>query len=236
MPASKRESKPVLPPRIPLQILTGCRLQGMGHAICRTIQAAIAERSPYDAEAELTIALIRSHCSAADFSAWFGVKLGPRLWNLIHGDDDEPVNPSPEYPLQISCENSHLGASFAEAIKELGALSLHLLQRLKEDLTEGIDDNPLEAVKREAAGKAKAVWAQYPTALRLTIRQGYDRSRESRSVAFPQDAIDEDQSVEERAKRLTEGILTSMLKKLLKTSTGDIKCRITMYGQFYEHH
>lgn len=200
----------------------------MGHAICKTIQAAVAERSPAQSDAELTIALIRAHCTATDFAVWFGVKLGTRLWDLIHGDDDEPVNPSPEYPLQISVENSHLGANFAEAIKEISALSLHLLQRLKEDLTEGIDDNPLQAIKMESAGQAKARWAQYPTTLRLTIRQGYDRSRESKSVAFPQDAIDEDQPVEMRAKRLTEGILTSMLKKLLKTTDGELKCRITM--------
>lgn len=200
----------------------------MGHAICKTIKSVIAERCPADAEAPLTIALIRSHCSSVEFHSWFGAKLGSRLWALIHGDDDEPVNPSPEYPLQISVENSHLGASFSEAIKELSALSLHLLQRLKEDLTEGIDDNPLEAVKKETSGKAKAVWAQYPSTLRLTIRQGYDRSRESRSVAFPQDAIDENRPVEERARVLTSGILTNMLKKLVKSDHPDVRCRITM--------
>ena len=209
-----------------LELIPSDRLQGMGHAICKTIQAAIAERSPEDAEAPLTIALIRAHCSSLDFTTWFGAKLGPRLWSLIHGDDDEPVNPSPEYPLQISVENSHLGASFDEAIKEIGALSLHLLKRLKEDLTEGIDDNPLVAVKKETSGRAKAIWAQYPTTLRLTIRQGYDRSRESKSVAFPQDAIDEDIPVEERARILTSGILTTLLKKVVKQ--GDTKCRVTM--------
>ena len=198
------------------------------------------------------MAQIRSTCTSRDFEAWFGAKQASRLWSLLHGEDSEPVHPSPEYPLQISVEDSHYGiTSYKEAIAALGALALHLLQRLREDLTEGIDENPLIAaaaarsgsvdyddnVKGKGRASERMRWAQYPTTLRLTIRQGYDRQRETKSTSFPMDCIDEDTPIDVRADKMTQGILASLLKKLLKINTSStgvagsvpaVSCRITM--------
>lgn len=173
----------------------------------------------------MTVGLVRQYCTSQHFTTWFGAKLGPRLWGLLFGIDEEPVHPSPEYPVQISVENSHYGiTSFKQAVDEMGLLAAHLLDRLKEDLTEGIDGKKLEG----AGSNKRVFWAQYPTQLRLTIRQGYDRARESKSSPFPIDAIDDDVLVETRAARLTKGVLSSLLKKLLKGGGPDSGMRLTM--------
>lgn len=201
------------------------RVQGFGYAICKILRSHIdkvlgVEDPPWP----LTMSLVRLHCTEKQFSIWYGGKLGSRLWGLLTGEDDEPVHPSPEYPVQISVENSHYGiTNIKQAIDEMGVLVLHLLQRLREDLTEAIDGTILTA----DSGK-RVFWAQYPNQLRLTIRQGYEKTRETKSTAFPMDAIDEAIPVEQRANRLTKGVLTSLLKKLLKTTTADGTCSLTM--------
>lgn len=183
--------------------------------------------STFAAPRSLTAQTIRDNLDEATFIAKFGSKLGNRLWNLLHGIDDEPVNPSPEYPAQISVEDSHYGiTSFDQAITELRKLCIHLLQRLNEDLTEDMNGSPLPGTPSKVS--EGTYWALYPTNLRLTIRQGYDQSRQSTSVTFPVDALDEAVPAQERAERLTKGTLSAMLKKLLNTQPADVACRITM--------
>lgn len=139
--------------------------------------------------------------------------------------------PSPEYPAQISVEDSHYGiTTFDQAIVELGKLCVHLLQRLTEDLTEDLDGNPLApSILHANGGHSRVYWALYPTNLRLSIRLGYEGySRQSVSTSFPVDALDDTTSAEERAESLTRATLTPMLKKLLKAQSTDQPLRITM--------
>jgi len=201
-------------------------IQGFGHSISNTIRTHLDEvLGVADPPRVLTVGLVRQHCTDKAFLGWFGEKLGPRLWGLLFAVDNEPVHPSPEYPVQISVENSHYGiTNFKQAVDEMGLLAAHLLDRLKEDLTEGIDGKKVGT----ADASKKVLWAQYPTQLRLTIRQGYDRVRESKSTPFPIDAIDDDVPSEIRAARLTKGILTSLLKKILKGSGPDLNMRLTI--------
>lgn len=203
-------------------------MQGFGHSIGKTIESALHSEAGYEgANDSLSVQSIRSRLQEADLIRLFGAKLGQRLWKLLHGDDEEPVNPSPEYPVQISVEDSHYGiATFEEAVLEMRKLCIHLLQRLREDLTEDIDGTSLRANTSMQGTQAQSYWALYPTSLRLTIRQGYDSSRQSISVAFPVDAIDESTDFEERAARLIKRTLSPLLRKLVKTQG---TCRITMY-------
>jgi DNA polymerase iota len=208
------------------------RLQGFGSAIAHTVKTAIEEKSGIDIpERSLPIHLIREHLDQAVFLSKFGPKTGQRLWKLIHGDDEEPVNPSPEYPAQISVEDSHYGiTSFDQAITELGKLCIHLLHRLTEDLTEDLDGNPLvPSITSAGKGQPRIYWAMYPTNLRLSIRLGYDGyARQSVSTQFPVDALDDTRPAEERAERLTRNTLSPMLKRLLRTQTPNQPLRITM--------
>lgn len=170
---------------------------------------------------------IREQLDEAIFTRKFGSKLGDRLWNLIHGTDDEPVNPSPEYPAQISVEDSHYGiTSFDQAIIELKKLCKHLLERLAEDLTEDMNGDPLAGSGSRTS--QSTYWALYPSSLRLTIRQGYDHTRQSVSTTFPVDALDVSKPPEDRADRLTKGTLSGMLRKLLGAQPSNVACRITM--------
>lgn len=208
------------------------RLQGFGLAIAQTVKSAIEQKAQIVLpERSLPIQLIREHLNGTIFIDKFGPKLGKRLWALIHGDDQEPVNPSPEYPAQISVEDSHYGiTSFEQAIKELRKLCVHLLQRLSEDLTEDMDGNPLLPTAVNAKGaKSRTYWALYPTNLRLSIRLGYEGyARQSVSTQFPVDALDDTHSAEERAEGLIKSTLTAMLRKLLKAHSPDQPLRITM--------
>jgi DNA polymerase iota len=209
-------------------------LQGFGYAIAKTVQNALRERAIPDLDYhKLTCQMIRDNLDEKAVASLFGAKLGSRLWSILHGNDEEPVNPSPEYPLQISVEDSHYGiTSFTEAVAAMHKLCLHLLQRLKEDLTEDMNGDALASTKTVGpAGIERKVtyWARYPTSLRLSIRQGYDGfSRQSISTTFPVDALDEDVSAEERSRTLTQNLLTSLLKKLLGAQGTSGQCRITM--------
>lgn len=210
------------------------RLQGFGHAIANTVKAALDGRprvqspeSTFAAPRSLTVQTIRENLDKGTFVTKFGHKLGSRLWDLLHGNDEEPVNPSPEYPAQISIEDSHYGiTSFEQAITELRKLCAHLLQRLNEEFTEDMHGGPLAGAGSKPS--RNTYWALYPTSLRLTIRQGYDHSRQSISVSFPVDALDEFIPAEERAEQLTKGTLSGMLRKLLNSQPADTACRITM--------
>lgn len=212
------------------------RIQGFGHAILSSLRERLDAKTAPDPDRALTVNTLRTGLAASDFTKLFGAKAGTRLWEMLWGDDVDPVVPSPEYPVQISVENSHYGIThIKQAIEELGGLAHHLLLRLQEDLTESPDDIPLPApggVLKPYFTSTKEMplrpWVHYPSILRLTIRQGYDRQRESTTVAFPVDAIDETLPVDVRAAKLVNGVLTSMLKRLLKTTSNDVQCRITM--------
>lgn len=207
-------------------------MQGFGSAIAQTVKSAIEEKAQLILpERSLPIQLIREHLDESVFISQFGPKLGRRLWALMHGDDQEPVHPSPEYPAQISVEDSHYGiTSFEQAIKELRKLCVHLLQRLSEDLTEDMDGNPLLPTNGGTSGAhTRTYWALYPTNLRLSIRIGYEGyARQSVSTRFPVDALDDTHPAERRADRLVKDTLTVMLRKLLKTHSPGQPLRITM--------
>lgn len=201
------------------------------------LRAVVDDRLGPDEDRRLTCSLLRSTLTEQDLIKIFDTKLGRKTWALLWGEDDEPVNPSPEYPVQISCEDSHVGiTSFKQAVETMRGLALHLLKRLKEDLTEAADLIPLAApdghlvISRSEVQDAEnnAAWAQYPTTLRLTIRQGYDKKRESTSVPFPIDSIDETLSVELRATKLVNGVLSAMMKRLLRMTSTEVQCRLTM--------
>jgi DNA polymerase iota len=122
----------------------------------------------------LTVGKVRTSCTPEEFLSWFGERLGPRLWGLLHGEDDGQVIPTPTFPKQISVEDSYpdnrtLGVLFAN----LAILTKSLVRRLDHDLTE------------------KGIYIRFPKTLRLSMRNHHTKTpRESKSARMPVELFD----------------------------------------------
>ena len=60
-----------------------------------------------ETERPLIVQDVREKATARQFRQWYGERLGNRLWSLLFGEDDEPVNSAPDYPATISVEDSY---------------------------------------------------------------------------------------------------------------------------------
>lgn len=60
-----------------------------------------------ETERPLIVQDVREKATARQFRQWYGERLGTRLWFLLFGEDDEPVNSAPDYPATISVEDSY---------------------------------------------------------------------------------------------------------------------------------
>lgn len=113
-------------------------LNGFGSAIVNKMcaQAVKSLGAPDDAFAagQLTVALARQIFDQTSLETLFGVRLATRLNNLLHARDDEPVIAAPEYPAQISIEDTYQGLPFSEAYAQFTVLAESLLRRLEKEL------------------------------------------------------------------------------------------------------
>ena len=131
--------------------------------------------------ADLTVGKVRTSTTPQDFHAWFGGRLGPRLWGLLHGVDDAEVIPTPPFPKQISVEDSYPdNHSMTTLLNGVATLTRSLVRRLDLDL------------------KVGAAYVRFPKTLRLTMRNGWQVSRESKSTRMPVELIDMTLSLEKR--------------------------------------
>lgn len=99
---------------------------------------------------KLTVELTRRALSRTQFDELFGARLGARLWALLHGRGDEPIVPAPEYPAQISIEDTYRGLKGAPVQEQLEVLSCSLLRRLETELVDRDNDEILTANHRSA--------------------------------------------------------------------------------------
>ena len=122
----------------------------------------------------LTVGKVRTSCTSEDFLAWFGERLGPRLWGLLHGMDDAEVIPTPNFPKQISVEDSYPdNCTLQVLLTNLTILTKSLVRRLDHDLTE------------------KGIYIRFPKTLRLSMRNAHTRTpRESKSARMPVELFD----------------------------------------------
>ncbi|PWN53535.1 DNA/RNA polymerase [Violaceomyces palustris] len=98
-----------------------------------------AERIKTD---NLTISNVRRSSSLPSFVEMFGSNLGTRLWGYLQGRDEEEVQDSPEFPLQISVEDSYRNLLGKGILNQLELLSESLLKRLEFELCEEEDQRP----------------------------------------------------------------------------------------------
>ena len=131
--------------------------------------------------ADLTVGKVRTSTTPQDFRAWFGGRLGPRLWGLLHGVDDIEVIPTPAFPKQISVEDSYPdNHSMTTLLNGVATLTRSLVRRLDLELKEG------------------NAYVRFPKTLRLAMRNGWPGSRESKSTRMPVELIDMTLSIEKR--------------------------------------
>ncbi|RUS16910.1 hypothetical protein BC937DRAFT_90660 [Endogone sp. FLAS-F59071] len=160
-------------------------------------------------KSKITAGFVRERASRARFEEWFGRKAGGRMWDLLNGDDDSEVTPTPLIPTQISIEDSFQHCTtFTDATTRLMSLATDLIRRLEIDLVD----------------LKTGDWVQYPRVVRLTTRartktddRAWKERRESRSAPMPVEIFEVKRvEIEERAKKLVEASLLSLLKKLVK--------------------
>ncbi|SPO46019.1 related to DNA Polymerase iota (POLI) [Moesziomyces antarcticus] len=188
----------------------------------------------------LMVGTTRKMLSLQEMVDLFGDVTGPRLWALVCGRDAEPVVPAPDFPLQISIEDTYPYPSLRGAAihSEIYRLSLSLLRRLelelvlsersstdREKASQPIDVRTDSGVVRDykdampaTAGKATkgkaASWVRYPLKLRLSVRQGWN-NRVSKQALMPVEIFELEQPREVRA-----GAMAKACKTLLRALIG----------------
>ena len=143
---------------------------------------------------KLTVGKVRTSSTAEDFLAWFGTRLGTRLRDLLYGIDDAEVIPTPAFPKQISVEDSYPdNRSMAVLMQNLAILTKSLVRRLDFDLRVG------------------DVYVRFPRTLRLSMRNGRQTGRESKSARMPVELFDMSVPTEKRVELV--GRTVNMLAK-----------------------
>ncbi|KAF7117760.1 hypothetical protein CNMCM5793_006940 [Aspergillus hiratsukae] len=158
--------------------------------------------------------------------------IGVRIWGLIHGVDNTEVLQARDLPTQISIEDSYGRLdSFEEVRKELTALTVSLIRRMRIDLTETDPDIESPAGERAAAdAKQQLRWVAHPRTLRLSTcprpapgseqSQRHGLNRISRSAPLPPYVFNLDENVDALAERLVQDLAMSMFRKLHPEKSG----------------
>lgn len=149
--------------------------------------------------------------------------IGAKVFGLLYGIDDTEVNQARSVPRQISIEDSYVRLDTTEQVlQQLQSLSTRLLQRMRTDLTENLD---------EAADQSTGLrWLAYPSTLRLTTRPRLPLNsdgtrtrtfkRISRSSALPSYVFNLFESVDTLVYRLVKEALVPLFKKLHPERSG----------------
>lgn len=185
---------------------------------------------------KVTVGTARKMLSLEQLVELFGEVIGPRLWALVSGRDVEPVIPAPDFPLQLSIEDTYPYPSLRGAAiqSEIRRLSLSLLRRLELELTtQGAEPakQPLPlsqetVIKNEAvtirdyqdeqppqSAVGRATWLRYPMKVRLSVRQGWS-NRVSKQTKMPVEIFELEQPREIRAgaiEKACRGLLRALI-------------------------
>jgi DNA polymerase iota len=225
-------------------------LNGFGSVIvdkmCTRASQSIGNGERDFPSSQLTVSLARQIFDWQSLKDIFGLRLATRLYSLLQGQDDEPVIKAPEYPAQISIEDTFRGLSGAALLEQILKLSESLLRRLETELVDlgeqtgtAVQYTPIEKpilfdenlitsikvrvrdyqeVQDEVKQNDKYQWKRCPLSVRLSIRQGWD-NRVSRQGRMPVEVFDLLLSRKGRAQILAQN-LESMLKAIY-ASEGD---------------
>ncbi|KAJ1034507.1 hypothetical protein NDA18_001364 [Ustilago nuda] len=198
--------------------------------------ASISDEESESKKVRITVGQARKMLSLKDMVGLFGKLIGPKLWALACGRDIEPVIPAPDFPLQLSIEDTYPYPSLrGQAIhNEIRRLSLSLLRRLELELTtqpalmkeQAVPLSQEKVIKNEhvtirdykedpapAESQKGASWLRYPLKLRLSVRQGWS-NRVSKQTKMPVEIFDLQQSREVRAAAIAKtcrGLLRALI-------------------------
>lgn len=175
------------------------KLNGFGSKVVAKLQ----ERMPGVVVDSPTVHQARTLLARADFVDTQGLRLGEKLWDLLHGIDDEPVHPSPDYPKTITVEDSYaidMTRSYATIRKQTRDLVLDLVERLESELFEANQ------------------WQRYPTTFRMALRLDWNApgGRDSKSARMPAFVFDRRKTPAERADLLMDKVAVGLLHDLLR--------------------
>lgn len=122
-------------------------LNGFGSAItakmCETAVRTIGLPESAASAERMTVLVAREIFDRQALVRLFDQRLADRLYGLLHGIDDEPVVRAPDYPAQISIEDTyrvfvgdqHHGLPFDQVPNQFFVLAQSLLRRLETELT-----------------------------------------------------------------------------------------------------
>lgn len=221
------------------------KLPGFGSKIVGSLLPLLPPDEQGRQPTKLNVALVLSSLTLADFRKVYTPRLAPILWDLLHGRDSSPVVASPEYPAQISTEDSFAqtingqgGMRWSDFAGHLKRLLENLLRRLEDELVVlPSDTSPSVDVKgkgRETGGRSTPTtqWARYPHSLRLSLRRSWDApasARQSKSTDLPSGVFRVSVPVAERvsdlfggpdAKDGVGGVVGGLVKALLRKEWG----------------
>ncbi len=181
-----------------------------------------------DPNQTLTISDLRHQITLPQLSTLFGSRLGLRLHQLLHAIDDEPIHPSPEYPKQISVEDSFaldMKRTWEVIGREMLELTILLLERLQDELlvsgTEAAAAVPTAMMmttgKHDSSPLSMKQWIRYPSQFRLQVRREWEapRGRDSKSTALPAFIFDLRKPLMERAEMLHKRVGLGLLRDLM---------------------
>lgn len=186
-------------------------IQGYGSGILSTLRTAY----PTLPEAP-TIYDVRPTIPQAAFPRLFPSQ-GDMLWDLLHGIDNAPVKPSPQFPAQISVEDSYAASLWrtAEVIRGQAVILMEkLLGRMEEELAE-TEDGYMKGISFHPPTIRDVKWVRYPSQIRFNIRTFTSTQSKSTSIpAFVFDtAVERRDRAEKAMKVLGDRILQSLLGK-----------------------
>jgi DNA polymerase iota len=187
------------------------KLPGFGSTIVSSLLPILPPDLDGSAPTKPSVGLVRREIGLADFQKLYTVRLAPFLHGLLSGIDNSPVVPSPDFPAQISTEDSfattvnhHGGMLWTDFVGHLRRLLENLILRLENEL-QLPSDSPTADVK----GKGREQrWARYPQTLRLSLRRSWDApasARSSRSIPMPAGIFAQSATVSQRVMDLFGG-------------------------------
>lgn len=187
-------------------------IQGFGSAVLATLATAYRTLPENP-----TIGDLRTTASRAAFRRLLPSSQAMVLWDLLNGCDEALVKPSPQFPAQISVEDSsaaNLWRTFA-VIRNQAVTSLtKLIERMEEELMCPPGEPYANGITfRPRPIRADSHWVRYPSQLRLTIRT-YTLTQ-SKSAAMPTFVFQSSINREERAERIMKSMVERMIKSLL---------------------
>lgn len=167
------------------------KLTGFGRVVVEKIHEHLYADTVKDTEKRrhMQVGVARKALSLEVMLTLFGDVIGPRLWSILCGRDEEPVLAAPEFPLQISIEDTYPFPSLrGESIyQQIEILSNSLLRRLE-----------VELIKENQQPEALDSAEHEPVSLSQEIRGG--NPQDAKEVVMVRDYKEAEQSEPSKAR------------------------------------